>query len=97
MNRRSIPDELITAVCTTMDIPPDSLLRRSRLREIVYARHLVTIVLIDDHKWLHREVAKVLNRKRSTVTENLEEARDLLDTDDSFRRWYDALRVVQIS
>lgn len=83
-----LPSNLITAVCTATGIQPEKLFVRRRFREIVDARYLTMLLLVEVYSWSHRRIAEAFAIDRTTVTNAMLKAEALRFTDPEFRKRY---------
>ena len=77
MNDKSL-DTVMIAVTEEMQVPIESLKRKTRIREVVDARIMLAVILRNHYGWTHRRIAEVLNRDRSTVIWALKVAEGLM-------------------
>ncbi len=73
------PDEIVTEVARARGIAVESVLGRSRLRPIVWARWEIMYRLRTDLAWSLRAIAEFFGRDHTTVIHGLESFAELLN------------------
>lgn len=65
---KELVDAIIVMCCLQWNVEPKALLGDSKIRRVFFARTSACILLHRYALMTHEEIAKVLNRERSTVT-----------------------------
>lgn len=79
MTDNEFATKVINVVAEVTGVAVDDILGSTRRREVVDARVLVSLTLVDGHYWPPKLVAKVLGRDRVSVLHHLRQGRWALE------------------
>lgn len=97
MTDKEIATKVINVVAEVTGVAVDDILGSTRRREVVDARVLVSMTLVDGHYWPPKLVAKVLGRDRVSVLHHLRQGRWALEHGDlvqykRFKQHYELIK-----
>ena len=97
MTDKEFAEKVINVVAEVTGVTVDDILGSTRRREVVDARVLVSLTLVDGHYWPPKIVAKVLGRDRVSVLHHLRQGRWALDHGDlsqykRFKQHYELIK-----
>lgn len=82
MSDNEMAEKVINVVADVTGVAVDDILGSTRKREVVDARVLVSMTLVDGHYWPPKLAAKVLGRDRVSVLHHLRQGRWALEHGD---------------
>ena len=97
MSDKEFATKVINVVADVTGVAVDDILGSTRRREVVDARVLVSLTLVDGHYWPPKLVAKVLGRDRVSVLHHLRQGRWALEHGDlsqykRFKQHYEQIK-----
>ncbi len=80
-------DEIIRIVSSEYGFTPEEIKSKRRSIMLVEARYLIADLLISE-RYMHKEIADMINKERSVVSYGLAQVRNWLQVDKGFRTRY---------
>jgi chromosomal replication initiator protein len=77
-------DDILSAVSTKYSVTRDDILSSKRNKEIAFARHICVYIAREITSLSQAQIAKILNRDRSTLVSSEKLVKDTMDKDQSF-------------
>ena len=77
-------DDILSAVSTKYSVTRDDILSSKRNKEIAFARHICVYIAREITSLSQAQIAKILNRDRSTLVSSEKLVKDTMDKDPSF-------------
>ena len=84
-------DEIIQTVAEEYRVSPKSIIGKTRMRNVPAASQICAYRL-REQKYKRSDIAQQLNRKPKTIYYELQQARNLLSVDESFKKHYEAIK-----
>ena len=84
-------DEIIQTVAEEYRVSPNAIIGKTRMRDVSEARQICAYIL-REQKYKRCDIAQQLNRKPKTIYYELQQARNLLSIDESFKEHYEAIK-----
>lgn len=84
-------DKIIYTVAEVYRVSSRAIIGKTRIRDVSEARQICAYIL-REQKYKRCDIAQLLNRKPKTVYYELQQARNLLSVDKSFKKHYEAIR-----
>ena len=84
-------DKIIQTVAEVYRINPKVIMGKTRMRDVSEARQICAYIL-REQKYKRCDIAQQLNRKPKTIYYELQQARNLLSVDESFKKHYEAIK-----
>lgn len=100
MSDKEFAEKVINVVAEVTGVAVDDILGSTRRREVVDARVLVSLTLVDGYYWPPKIVAKVLGRDRVSILHHLRQGRWALEHGDlaqykRFKQHYEQIKQLQ--
>lgn len=97
MTDNEFATKVIKVVADVTGVAVDDILGSTRRREVVDARVLVSMTLVDGHYWPPKLVAKVLGRDRVSVLHHLRQGRWALEHGDlsQYKRFSEHYKLIK--
>ena len=84
-------DKIIQTIAEEYRVSPKSIIGKTRMRDVSEARQICAYIL-REQKYKRSDIAQQLNRKPKTIYYELQQARNLLSVDESFKKHYEAIK-----
>lgn len=88
MSPQTLPQDIVDSICSSLGVPAELIYSKRRFDELVKARHLIALVLHNEHGWSTARLGWALDKDRTTINNSLLKAQDLIDTDVRYKRLY---------
>ena len=80
--RKINEDDIIKAVCTYFFFTKEELIKRNRLRERVFARHIAVFFLRNELNFSLSTIGKIFNQDHTTVIHSINKIKGFIDIQD---------------